>query len=143
MVRVEQVVPVHAQPAKGIGHHAIGRSEHEQPQHARHRRRHRVGPDQQRLVGRCAAQHAVGHHGQQQGDDQAEAGHHDGELRRHLEGGQVARVVEQALKIGHTHELRGEAESVLLQHALVQRLRSRPEEEHEHDGHLRGHQGPG
>ena len=47
--------------------------EHEQPQHAGHRRRHRVGPDQQRLVDGRAADHAVGHHRQQQRDRQAAA----------------------------------------------------------------------
>ena len=55
VVGVEQVVPVDARScaARSATTPMRGR-EHEQPQHAGHRRRHRVRPDQQRLVDACA-----------------------------------------------------------------------------------------
>ena len=136
VVAVEDVVPLEAQFDEHVADHAVGRGEHHQPQHAGDHRRHRVGPDQQGLVDAGAAHHAVGQHGQQQRDCQAADGDEDGENRSGAEGREVVRVVEQPLEVGHADEFAGRAEGVFQQHALVQSLAGRPEEEDQDDGHL-------
>ena len=129
--------------AQRVGDDADRRREHEQPQHAGDRRRHRVGPDQQRLVDRGAAHHAVGHDRQHQRDAEAEHGDQHREHRGDLERLEVGRVGEQPPKFSRpTNSVRG-AEGILHQHALLHRLRRRPEEEHDDDHHLRRHQRPG
>jgi hypothetical protein len=52
-------------------------------------------------------------------------------------------IVDQGPEVVQADELDARAEGVLLQHAVVQRLRCRPEEEHQDDGHLRCDQHPG
>ena len=66
--------------------------EQEHPQHAGDRGRHRIGPDQQRLVGERAAHHAVGHRREQQRDRRCRApATSDAEHRRDLERVEVVR----------------------------------------------------
>ena len=109
-----------------------------QPQHAGDRRRDRVGPDQQRLVDRGAADDAVGEHREQQRERQAERRRPARENTAvTLNDVEVGRVVEQVAEVVEPDELRVAAERVLDQQRLPDRLARRPEEEDQRDDDLR------
>ena len=95
LVAVEDPVPVDRPALQHVGHDADRGREQERPQHAGDRRRHRVGPDQQRLVGERAAHDAVGHGREQQRDGDAAARDQHAEQRRDLERLEVVAVREQ------------------------------------------------
>ena len=82
VVAVEQRVPVDAERAQAARHQAERGLEHEEPQHAGNGGRHRVGPDQQRLVDAGALDALVGLHREQQRDRQRERADGDGEDAR-------------------------------------------------------------
>ncbi len=134
---VEQVVPVDARAVQPVRDDAQRRIEQEQPQHGGDRRRHRVGPDEQRLVDRGAAHDPVGEHREDQRDHEAEHRHQQREHGGHLERAEVVLVVVQVAEVVEPDELQAAAERILDEHRLVDRLARRPEEEHDRDGDLR------
>ncbi len=105
LVALEDPVPVDAPALEHVGDDADRGREHERPQHAGDRRRHGVGPDQQRLVGHRAAQHAVGHGREQQRDRDAEERHQHAEQRGDLERVEVVAVREQGGEVREADEL--------------------------------------
>ena len=121
-----------------IGDDADRRREQEQPQHAGDRRRHRVGPDQQRLVDRARrarrGRRTPRAAARSTSPTTATSTRED---RRDLERREVVRVVEQRREVVEPDELGLRAERVLHQQRLVERLRRRPEEEDERDRDLR------
>ena len=68
VVAVEQRIPVNAHRAQRPRQRAERGMEHEDPEHAGDRGRHRIGPDQQRLVGAGGLQVLVGLGRKQQRD---------------------------------------------------------------------------
>ena len=134
---VQQRVPGHAEAFQPVRDDPERGIEQEEPKHRGDGRRHRVGPDQQRLVDVGAADHAVGEHRQHQRDGQPENGHQQREHGRGLERRQVVLVAEEILEVLEPDELRIGAEGILHQQRLIQRLRRRQEEEDERDDELR------
>ena len=143
MAAVEHVVPIEAQALQEVADDAHGRGKHEQPQHARHHWGYGVRPDQQGFVDGRAFEHAVGHDGQQERNDQAGKGHQQRKNSRGFEGFEVSAVSKQAFEVLHTDKFGAEAKSVLRQHALVQGLTRWPKEKHQHHRHLGCDEEPG
>jgi hypothetical protein len=140
VVTVEQRVPGNAEIAQGPGQHPKGRVEHEDPEHARDRRRDRVGPDQQGAVGRPAPDLAVGLHGEEQGEGEGGDRHSGREQRRGGDDTPVLGVAEEVAIVVEADEGGGEAEGVLQEEGLVERLARRPVEEHHRHRDLRKEQ---
>ena len=120
------------------------RREHEQPQHAGHRRRDGVGHDQERLVEGGAADHAVGHHREQQRDRQRRSPPPAPRRRRwsRTTPGRCCRSNSRSKFCRPTNSVEVPNASSM-QDALVERLAGRPEEEDQDDDHLRRDQRPG
>lgn len=107
---------------------------------ARHGGGDGVRHDEEGLVGRGAAQHAVRTDGKQKADRKAEEGHERREGHRDLEARDIVRVGQKRFKVLKTHEFRAEPEGILHQHRLVDGLAGGQEEEDERNGELRRHQ---
>ncbi len=143
VVAVEVVVPVVAERLQEVGEDPDGWVEHEEPQHASHRRGDGVGPDDQRAVRRRSLDDAVRHRREQERRAQRQRRGRDGEQDSSAEALKVDRVREQAGEVVEPDELAAEPEGVLEQDGLVEGLARRPDEEDERDDDLRGDQRKG
>ena len=137
---IEQRIPVHAHAAQRFCEHAERGLEHEEPEHAGHRRGDRIGPDHQRLVGAARLEVLVGLRGEQERNGEREPG----DQRREDRGGQhravILRLGEQRDVVFKPDEFGHQAERVLAQERLPDRLARRPVEENDGDDELREQQ---
>src|SRR5882762_784693 len=117
--------------------------QHENPQHARDRRRHGIGPDQQRAIDAGAADRLVGHDRQQQGKRKRRSGDGRGEHEGSDDGVEVFRLAQQVGVILEPDERGRKAERILQQKRLPYRLQRRPIEEDQNDRDLRDQQQEG
>ena len=143
MGAVQHRIPVDAIALHRAGDHAEAGLEHEDEQHARHRRRHRIGHDQKRTIDLDAAQVVVGHHREQQAEAERESHHqrrkHQGDADRLVISGgsqQIEIVLEP-------DELGRQPEGVLHQERLLHGLQRRPIEKDQGDRKLRQDQKTG
>ncbi|OIQ69391.1 hypothetical protein GALL_490080 [mine drainage metagenome] len=124
----QRMVPVIADHREHIGKQADRRVEHEPPHDPGDGRGDRVGPDQQRGVNRCAADHAVHRQRKDQRDPQRKDGHRDGKHQGNLQRVQVIGVLEQRAVVGQTDEQGLKPESILPKEGLPDRLTRGPKE---------------
>ena len=82
----------------------------------------------------------VGHRRQKKGGPHGEKGDGHAEAHGDAETVQINRIAEQADEILEPNERAREAESILDQHRLVERLAGRPDKEYQRDDDLRRNQ---
>ena len=137
MIGVEHRIPVDARRLDRPRQRAQRRMEHEDPQHAGDGGSDRVGPDQERLEGVPGLQVLVGLRRQQERAGQRQDRDGAGEDHRGHHRAVIFGLLEQRAVILEADEFRRQAERVLEQEGLPDRLRGRPVEEDEGNGELR------
>ena len=126
-------IPVHPQGSQTTRDDAERGLEHEKPEHTGDGRRHRVRPDQQRLVDARTLDVLVGLRRQKQSNRQRQPRHGYGKNHCVHHGAVVVGIFEELAIVFEPDEIRLQAERILKQERLPDRLRGRPIEKD--DGH--------